>query len=62
MNIVFWLLVVIILVLVWFCLSFAFKGIGSIGLKLFNDAKSEIEGDKPSKIKECEDDSSNEKG
>lgn len=27
MNIVFWLLVIIVLVLVWFCLSFAFKDI-----------------------------------
>lgn len=61
MNIVFWLLVVIVLVLVWFCLSFAFKGIGGIGLRLFNDAKKEIEGDKSNKSKECEDDSSNER-
>ena len=44
MNIVFWLFVVAVLVLVWFCLSFAFKGIGSIGLKLFNDARDEIIG------------------
>lgn len=58
MNIVFWLLVVFALVLVWFCLSFAFQGIGSIGLRLFNDAKKEIEGDEPDKSKECEDDSS----
>lgn len=28
MNIVFWLIVVIVLVLIWFCLSFAFKGVG----------------------------------
>ena len=58
MNIVFWLLVVLALVLVWFCLSFAFQGIGSIGLRLFNDAKKEIEGDEPDKSKECEDDPS----
>lgn len=44
MNIVFWLLIIIGLVLLWFCLSFAFKGIGAIGLKLFNDAKDEITG------------------
>jgi len=43
-NIVFWLIVVAILVLVWFCMSFAFKGIGGIGLKLFNDARDEIIG------------------
>lgn len=42
MNIVFWLLVIVGLVLLWFCLSFAFKGIGGIALKLFNDAKEEI--------------------
>lgn len=44
MNIVFWLLIIIALVLVWFCLSFAFKDIGGIGLKLYNDAKDEITG------------------
>lgn len=44
MNIVFWLLVVVGLVLFWFCLSFAFGGIGAFGLKLFNDAKDEITG------------------
>lgn len=42
MNIVFWLLVIVVLALLWFCLSFAFKGIGGIALKLFNDAKEEI--------------------
>ncbi len=61
MNIVFWLLIVIVLVVVWFCLSFAFKGVGSIGLRLWNDAKKEIEGEEPERIKECEEDSSNEK-
>lgn len=61
MNIVFWLLVIIMLALVWFCLSFAFNGIGSIGLKLFNNAKKEIRGDEPKKSKECEDNSTNEK-
>ena len=44
MNIVFWLFIIICIVLLWFCLSFAFKGIGAIGLKLFNDAKDEITG------------------
>lgn len=61
MNIFFWLLVVIALVVIWFCLSFAFKGIGGIGLRLWNDAKKEIEGDEPQKSKKCEDDSSNER-
>ena len=44
MNIAFWLLIIVALVLVWFCLSFAFKGVGGIGLRLFNDAKDEITG------------------
>lgn len=59
MNIVFWLLIVIILVVVWFCLSFAF--IGSVGLWLWNDAKKEIEGEEPEKSKKSEEDSSNER-
>lgn len=42
MNIVFWLIVIVALILVWFCLSFAYKAVGGIGLKLFNDAKNEI--------------------
>lgn len=42
MNIVFWLIVVIVLVLIWFCLSFAFKGVGGFGMRLYNDAKKEI--------------------
>lgn len=43
MNFVFWLLIIVVLVMLWFCLSFAFKGVGSFGLKLFNDAKDAIE-------------------
>lgn len=42
MNIVFWLIVVIVLVLIWFCLSFAFKGVVVVGMRLYNDAKKEI--------------------
>lgn len=42
MNIVFWLIVIVALVLLWFCLSFAFKGIGAFGLQIYNDAKKEI--------------------
>lgn len=45
MNIVFWLLVVVTLVICWFLLSFTFKGIGSWVLTLFNDAKRGIEDD-----------------
>lgn len=49
MNIVFWALVILALVLIWFCLSFAFKKIGGIGLKLFNDARDEILSDEKEK-------------
>jgi hypothetical protein len=42
MNVVFWLLIIIALVLIWFCSSFAFKAVGWIGLRLFNDVKDEI--------------------
>lgn len=60
MNVVFWFLVIVVLVLIWFCLSFAFKGIGSIGLRLFNDAKKEIAGDEPAKSSEERKESTNE--
>lgn len=42
MNIVFWGIVIAILVLLWFGLSAAFKGIGSAFLSLYNDAKKEM--------------------
>lgn len=42
MNMSFWILLIVILILLWFCLSFAFKYIGKIGLRLFDDAKDEI--------------------
>lgn len=42
MNIVFWLLIVLALALLWFSLSFAFKGFGEFWLGLFNDAKEAI--------------------
>ena len=45
MKFVFWLLIIIVLVLVWFCLSFAFEGIGGIGLKMFRRAKGDITGE-----------------
>ena len=44
MNIVFWLIVIVALVLLWFCLSFAFKGIGAFGLRIYNDAKGNLRG------------------
>lgn len=52
MNIFFWTLVIIGVVLLWFCLSFAFNGIGGIGLKLFNDAKKEIANEEKEKSKD----------
>lgn len=52
MNIAFWLFVIIVLALLWLCLSFAFKGIGAIGLKLFNGAKNEILGTNKNETKE----------
>ena len=61
MNIIFWFLVVIALVWIWFCLSFAFKGIGEIFLNLFSDAKREIRDDESEKSKNCEDDLLNER-
>ena len=42
MNIVFWLIVVIVLVLIWFCLSFAFKGVGGVGMRLYNELIEKI--------------------
>lgn len=42
MNIVFWLLVIIALVLIWFLLAFAFRGFGKFWLRLFDDAVKEI--------------------
>ena len=46
MNIVFWLLAIVGLVTLWFCLSFAFKGIGGLAMKLFNDAKETMNEEK----------------
>lgn len=45
MNPIFWLLVIAALILLWFLLSFAFEGIGSIAAKLFKDAMDEINKD-----------------
>ncbi len=61
MNIVFWLLIIIVLVLVWFCLSFAFEGIGGIGLKMFRRAKGDITGeDETKKEREAKEEHKNE--
>lgn len=42
MNVVFWIIVVTVLVLVWFLLSFAFGSVGTLFCRLFSDAKEEI--------------------
>ena len=42
MNVVFWLLVICLLVLIWFLLAFAFRGIGRFWFRLYDDAAKEI--------------------
>ena len=61
MNVVFWFLIIVALVLIWFCASFSFKGIGRIVLRLFNDAKEEIAGEDPAKTDEDRKETSNER-
>lgn len=51
-NIVFWLLVVILLVAVWFLLSFCFKGFGQLFIDLWNDAKNGIAEEKQNEANE----------
>ena len=41
-NVVFWLLVICLLVLIWFLLAFAFRGIGRFWFRLYDDAAKEI--------------------
>lgn len=43
MNPVFWLIIIVILGVLWFCLSFVFRGIGKVAKHLYADAKEEIE-------------------
>lgn len=43
MNVVFWLLVVVALVLLWFILAFTFKPIGGFFIRLWNDAVDAME-------------------
>lgn len=42
MNIVFWFAIIAIGVLIWFCLSFAFRGVGGVFKRLYDDAVKEI--------------------
>lgn len=60
MNIFFWILVVLVLVLLWFCLSSTFDEVGSIAMRLYRDAADEIKGDESEDQNECEDDIFNE--
>ena len=46
MNPVFWALVVLALVLIWFLLGSAFKGIGMMFMNLWNEAKQGISDEK----------------
>lgn len=41
-NVVFWLLVIVALVLIWFLLAFAFRGIGKFWFRIYDDAAKEI--------------------
>ena len=52
MNAVFWFIVIVVLVLIWFCLSFAFKALGRFAFRLYKDAKDEIVGENEQKEKE----------
>ena len=51
MNVVFWFLVIVVLALVWFCLSFAFGKVGSLAFRIFKDAKDEIDKEYPDETK-----------
>lgn len=62
MNVVFWLLVIAALALLWLCLSFAFKGIGGLGERLWNRMKKEIADDESENIKEKKEIDKSEKG
>lgn len=42
MNPIFWIGIILILVIAWFCMSFMFKGIGRFFIRLYDDAKNEI--------------------
>lgn len=42
-NIVFWILVIAFLAIIWFLMSFCFKGIGRFLAGLWNDAKKDME-------------------
>ena len=45
MNIVFWILVIACIILLWFSLSFIFKGFGKFFLRLYGDVKEAIKQD-----------------
>lgn len=42
MNIFFWIIVILALILIWFLLAFAFKGIGWLAMRIFEDAVEEL--------------------
>lgn len=42
MNVFFWIIVILVLILVWFLLAFAFRGIGWLAMRIFGDAVDEL--------------------
>lgn len=65
MNIVFWLIVVIILAVVYFCGAFVFPRIGAVAVKAYNNFKKAISEEPQSHSNdttETQEENSNEKG
>lgn len=56
MNIVFWILVIITVVLLWFSLAPVFRKIGGIATDIVADAKNEIKGNSLDKNNDVKDD------
>lgn len=52
MNLFFWLLVAMALVVLWFCLAFLFRPIGKLFSRLWEDALEEMEMNKEDEEKE----------
>lgn len=45
MNIVFWLIVALAVIIIWFLLRYSFEDIGNAFLKGFNSVKQEVKND-----------------
>ena len=48
-NIVFYFLVIVAIIFLWFALAFLFKPIGKFFIRLYEDAKKEMETEKEEK-------------